>query len=90
MGLASSARARSDGMFNVRASQFGTFGRTAYALDLDYEFHDGVRPNNQLKSIEWYQSLRKYVHSKSLVSIEGRATEEGKETGIHRTGTAAL
>ena len=60
-GLANSARVRSDGIFHDRASQFGTFGRTAYALDLDYQHHNGVRPNNELDSIEWYTTVKQQL-----------------------------
>jgi tetratricopeptide (TPR) repeat protein len=58
LSLASSTMARSDGMVRERASQFGTFGSTAYAFDLDYQYHDGVRPNNRLESIEWYTTVK--------------------------------
>ncbi len=58
LNLASSAQWRSDGILRERASQFGTFGNTAYAFDLDYQHHDGVRPNNDLESTEWYTTVK--------------------------------
>jgi len=57
-GIANSTLARTDGRLQQLASQFGTFGRTSYALDLDYEHNDGVRPNNDLESIEWYSTIK--------------------------------
>lgn len=61
LGFASSTRARSDGVFRERASQFGVLGKTGYALDLDYQYHGGVRPNNRLDSIEWYSSVKQQI-----------------------------
>ena len=48
LGFANSTDARSDGMYREQVSQFGTFGNTAYAVDLDYQHNNGVRPNNTL------------------------------------------
>jgi tetratricopeptide (TPR) repeat protein len=61
LGLASSSQVRSDGIFRERTSQYGTFGNTGYALDLDYQYHNGVRPNNELDSIEWYSTIKHQV-----------------------------
>lgn len=61
LGLASSSLARSDGVFRERASQFGVLCRTGYALDLDYQYQGGVRPNNRLESVEWYTTVKQQV-----------------------------
>jgi len=45
---------RSDGQFREIASQFGTLGKLSYALDVDYQHNDGVRPNNELDRLESY------------------------------------
>jgi len=58
LGIASSTLTRSDGRVEQLASQFGTIGRTSYALDLDYQHNFGVRQNNDLDSIEWYTTLK--------------------------------
>lgn len=60
-GAANSTTARSDKSLNELASQFGTFGRTSYSFDLDYRHNEGVRPNNDLNSIEWYTTLKQQV-----------------------------
>jgi Tfp pilus assembly protein PilF len=60
--LASSTIARSDNKSVMElASQFGTFGGTSYSLDLDYDYQRGVRPNNDLSSIEWYSTIKQQV-----------------------------
>ncbi len=58
VGLASATEYRSDGQWREQASQFGTLGKFSYALDLDYQHNDGVRPNNELDRIEWYSTLK--------------------------------
>ena len=57
-GLSSATEYRSDGQWRELASQFGTFGPFSYALDLDYQHNDGVRPNNELDRTEWYSTLK--------------------------------
>src|SRR5207245_3011984 len=59
--FANATLVRSDGMFTELASQFGTFGGTSYALDLDYRHNNGVRRNNDLDSIEWYSTIKQQI-----------------------------
>jgi hypothetical protein len=62
LGLSSSTLVRSDNKSVTElASQFGTFGGTSYALDLDYQHNGGVRPNNDLDDIEWYTTLKQQI-----------------------------
>ncbi len=58
LGLSSATSVRSDGQVRELASQFGTEGNFSYALDLDYQHNDGVRPNNELDRLEWYTTLK--------------------------------
>jgi Tfp pilus assembly protein PilF len=61
-GLANSTLGRSDNKsITEEASQYGTFGWSSYAFDLDYQHADGVRPNNRLDSIEWYTTLKQQI-----------------------------
>ena len=62
LGIANSTQGRTDNKsVNELASQFGTFGQTSYALDLDYYHNGGVRPNNELDSIEWYSTIKQQI-----------------------------
>jgi tetratricopeptide (TPR) repeat protein len=61
LGFASLSEYRSDGQFHEQASQFGILDGTSYALDLNYQHNDGVRPNNDLDRIEWYSALNQQV-----------------------------
>jgi tetratricopeptide (TPR) repeat protein len=58
LGLASTTELRSDKQYREVASQFGTFGRLSYSLDLDWQRNEGVRPNNELTRIEWYSQIK--------------------------------
>ena len=57
-GLITDTRYRSDDQYREIVSHFGTFGNTAYSLDLDYQHNAGVRPNNELDRIEWYTTIK--------------------------------
>ncbi len=62
LGIANSTLGRSDNKSVTElASQYGTFGGTSYALDLDYQHNGGVRPNNGLDSIEWYRTVKQQI-----------------------------
>jgi tetratricopeptide (TPR) repeat protein len=58
VGFSSSTEYRSDGQVRELTSQFGTIDDFSYALDLDYQHNDGVRPNNELDRIEWYTTAK--------------------------------
>jgi tetratricopeptide (TPR) repeat protein len=58
LGLTSTTEYRSDGQVRELASQFGTFGRVSYSLDVDYQHNDGVRSNNDLSRLEWYSTIK--------------------------------
>ena len=42
----------------MTASQFGTVGNLSYALDAEYQYNDGLRPNNRISRFESYQSFK--------------------------------
>lgn len=57
-GLSSSTEYRSSGDWFERASQFGTFGNTSYALDFEYRSQNGQRVNNDLEQKTFYAKLK--------------------------------
>ena len=61
LGFANTTSAATDKSITELASQYGTYGRSSYALDLDYQHNNGVRVNNDLDSIEWYTTLKQQV-----------------------------
>lgn len=50
-GFANSAGMRTDGMISESASQYGTFGNTAYSIDLADNHNNGFRVNNDLDDL---------------------------------------
>ena len=61
LSIATSTDYRSDQQLRERASQFGTYGNTSYALDLDYQHNNGVRVNNNLDDIEWNTTIKQQI-----------------------------
>ena len=68
-GLSSDTLVRSDGEIHELASQFGNFGNTAWALDLDYQHNDGVRRNNRLDRTEWYTTVKQQLTPQDSVLL---------------------
>lgn len=58
LGLSSSTEYQSSGDWFERASQFGTFGNTSYALDFEYRSQNGQRVNNDLEQKTFYAKLK--------------------------------
>ena len=56
--LLNSTEYRSDGQVRQLNSQSGTYGRTSWNLDLDYQHNDGTRPNNDLSRLEVYPQFK--------------------------------
>lgn len=67
--FASYSDARTDGMFHQTASQYSTFGNTAYAVDLDYHHNDGVRVNNSLDNLLLDLNLKQQVSSQDTAML---------------------
>jgi Flp pilus assembly protein TadD len=71
-GFASSTDVRTDGQTHEVTSLYGARGNSAWSFDLDYQHNDGVRPNNDLSSIDWYTTLKQQVtpQDAAMVLIE--------------------
>ena len=61
VGISGTTEYFSSGEVRQTASQFGTFGTTSYALDLDYQYKEGIRTNNDLARTEWYSRIKQQV-----------------------------
>ena len=78
-GLSSTTEYFSSGEVRQLASQYGTFGGTSYALDLDYQTKNGVRPNNDLSRIEWYSRIKQQItpQDSALLLVKYQDYESG-------------
>ena len=69
VGLTSTTEYRTDGQFHQQATQYGTYGRLSYSLDLDYRNYDGTRPNNSLSRIEWFSQIKYQLTPKDSIFL---------------------
>jgi Tfp pilus assembly protein PilF len=69
IGINSDVSYRSDGQYRVLASQYGTVGQLGWALDLDYQHNNGVRPNNELDRLEWYSTFKVQLNPQDSVFL---------------------
>lgn len=69
----------SHGQVRASASQFGTVGNLSYALDGEYFYSDGVRPNNRLSRYDLYGSFKLQLGPQDTVLFRA-------EMGDLRTG----
>ncbi len=58
LGFSSVTDYFSYGEWRETASQYGTFGNFSYAVDTDYQFNDGLRPNNRIDRFETYGQFK--------------------------------
>jgi Flp pilus assembly protein TadD len=69
LGFDTFSQYRSDGQFWEITSQYGTFGRTSYSLDLDYSHNEGYRPNDDLSRIEWFTQIKQQLSPQDTVLL---------------------
>ena len=71
-GSSSSAIAeyRGNGELRATASQFGTSGNLGYAIDTEYLFNDGLRPNNRVAREEAFGTFKLQLGSQDTVLFQ--------------------
>src|SRR5262245_26043146 len=72
MGLVSQTEYRSDRQVRELSSQFGHYLNSAYAVDLDYQHNDGVRPNNHFERLELYTTIKQQLTPQDSILILGK------------------
>ncbi len=70
LGISSVTEYRSDGQFRTTASQFGTSGNLSYALDAEYFYDDGYRPNNEVSRFEAYGTFKLQLGLQDTVFLQ--------------------
>ncbi len=58
LGISSVTEYFSNGEVRETGSQYGTAGNVSYALDAEYRFNDGIRPNNRISRFETYGTFK--------------------------------
>jgi len=69
IGFSSLTDYRSDGQVREVASQFGNIGKSDYALDVDFQHNDGIRPNNELDRVEFYGTIKQQLTPQDSVMV---------------------
>jgi tetratricopeptide (TPR) repeat protein/outer membrane receptor protein involved in Fe transport len=79
LGFSSDSEYRSDGQVREIASQYGNQGKFAYAVDLDYQHNDGIRPNNELSDLQWYVRAKYELtpHDSLFLLVNGQNYKSG-------------
>ncbi|MEA3213289.1 MAG: hypothetical protein QOE70_6346 [Chthoniobacter sp.] len=60
----------SHGRLRHTGSQYGTFGNLSYALDAEYQYDNGIRPNNRLSRLESYGSFKLQLGPQDTVFLQ--------------------
>jgi tetratricopeptide (TPR) repeat protein len=61
LGISSSSSYFSTGEIRETASQFGIYGNVSYALDTEFQYDNGRRPNNEITRSESYGQVKLQV-----------------------------
>lgn len=70
LGVSSSTEYLSGGDWIQSGSQFGTFGNTSYAFDVNYRSENGQRPNNDVQSLTWSSKFKQQLTSKDTLLFQ--------------------
>jgi tetratricopeptide (TPR) repeat protein len=54
------------------ASQYGTFGNLSYALDVEYQYNNGLRPNNEISRLESYQNFKLQLGPQDTIFLQSK------------------
>ena len=70
LGLSSQTEYFSSGDWAQTASQFGTIGNSAYALDVDYRLQNGFRINNDFENLYLSAKFKQQITPKDSVYLQ--------------------
>ena len=70
LGISSVTEYFSNGDFREIGSQYGTVGNVSYALDAEYLYQNGIRPNNELNRLEAYATFKLQLTPQDTVFLK--------------------
>lgn len=76
LGIALTTEYFSNGELRETGSQYGTFGNLSYALDAEYRYSDGTRPNNSLSRLETYATFKLQLGPQDTVFFQTKYGEQ--------------
>ncbi len=77
LGVSSLTEFSSNGELRQNASQYGTFGNISYALDAEYLYSNGIRPNNRLRRFEGTGTFKFQITPQDTVFLQGTYLNAG-------------
>jgi tetratricopeptide (TPR) repeat protein len=60
------------GELRQTGSQYGTFGNISYALDAEYQYNNGRRPNNEISRFESYATFKLQLTPQDTVFLKAK------------------
>ena len=69
-GISSTTTYFTTGEIRETASQFGIFGNVSYSLDVDYQYDNGRRPNNEITRWEAYGQVKLQLSLQDTVFLQ--------------------
>jgi tetratricopeptide (TPR) repeat protein len=70
LGVSTVTEYFSNGELRETASQFGVYGNVSYALDAEYQYNDGLRPNNHISRFEGYATFKLQLTPQDTVFLQ--------------------
>ena len=70
LGISSVTEYFSNGDFRETGSQYGTVGNLSYALDAEYLYQDGIRPNNEISRFEAYATFKLQITPQDTIFLK--------------------
>ncbi len=70
LGISSVTEYFSNGDFRETGSQYGTVGNLSYALDAEYLYQNGIRPNNEISRFEAYATFKLQITPQDTIFLK--------------------
>ena len=70
LGITSTTTYLSTGEIRETASQYGLYGNVSYALDTDFQYDNGLRPNNEITRSESYAQAKVQLSPEDSIFLQ--------------------
>jgi tetratricopeptide (TPR) repeat protein len=70
LGISSTTTYLSTGELRETASQYGTFGNVSYSLDSEFQYDNGLRPNNEITRSESYGQVKLQLTPQDTIFLQ--------------------
>jgi tetratricopeptide (TPR) repeat protein len=74
-GISSTSSYFSTGEIRETASQYGIFGNVSYSLDTEFQYNNGLRPNNEITRSESYAEVKLQLTLQDSIFLQTKYTD---------------